>query len=79
MHDGLSQMKIRLAPVLLTLCMLGIFHFVCRLLNFFKLKFSKISFMNTVSVSNSLDPDQDQCSVCLDLGLNCLQRFISRQ
>ena len=26
-------------------------------------------------MSNSLDPDQDRHSVCLDLGPNCLQRL----
>ena len=30
---------------------------------------------NTISVSNRLDPDQDQDSVGSDLGPNCLQRF----
>ena len=61
----------------LTLCMLGSFScFNCRLLTFFfsKLTFSKISFRNTVSLSNSLDPDQDPI-----LGPNCLQSNISRR
>ena len=34
----------------------------------------KISFRNTIRVSNSLDPDQDQCSVCPDLGTNCCKQ-----
>ena len=29
--------------------------------------------------SNGLDPDRDQRSVSPDLGLNCLQRVISRR
>ena len=32
-------------------------------------------FRNTISVSNSLDPDQDRHSVGPDLGLNCYQRL----
>ena len=32
-------------------------------------------FMNIISVSNNLDPDQDQHSVGHDLGPNCLQRL----
>ena len=33
----------------------------------------------TISVmSNGLDPDQDQCSVCPDLDPNCLQRFSAK-
>ena len=31
--------------------------------------------MNIIKVPNCLDPDQDQVSVCLDLGPNCLQRL----
>ena len=31
--------------------------------------------MNTIRVSNGLDPDQDQHSVGPDLGPNCLQRL----
>ena len=41
---------------------------------FFKLTF-KTSFRNTMGVSNSLDPDQNQHSVDPDLGPNCLQRL----
>ena len=37
--------------------------------------FSKNSFMNTIRVSNSLDPDQDRRSVGPDLGPNGLQRL----
>ena len=43
---------------------------------FFKIIFLKNSFMNTIRVSNSLDPDQDRRCVGLDLGRpNCLQRL----
>ena len=42
---------------------------------FLKLTISKYSFRNTIGVSNSLHPDQDQCSVGPDLGPNCLQRW----
>ena len=38
-------------------------------------KFSEKNFRNTIRVSNSLDPDQDQHSVGPDLGPNCLQRL----
>ena len=38
-----------------------------------KLTFSKISFKDTIRVSNSLDPDQTRCFVEPDLGPNCLQ------
>ena len=37
--------------------------------------FKKNSFRNTIRVSNSLDPDQAQHCVGLDLGLNYLQRL----
>ena len=46
---------------------------VCCLL-IFVFKISKISFRNTIRVSNSLDPDQASHFVKSDLGLNCLQR-----
>ena len=44
---------------------------------FFKTNFfsSKNSFRNTVRVSNSFDPDQDQLSVGPDLGPDCLQKL----
>ena len=42
---------------------------------FSKWTFSKNSFRNTIRVSNSLDLDQDRCSVGPDLGPNCLQRL----
>ena len=42
---------------------------------FSNLTFSKISFRNSIRVSNSLDPDQGQHSVGPDLGPNYLQRF----
>ena len=51
----------------------------CRLLIFFKLTFLKISFRNTVKVSNGLDPDQDQHFVGPDLGPNCLQRLSAEE
>ena len=35
----------------------------------------KKSSRNTISVSNGLDPDQDQRSVGPDLGPNCSQRL----
>ena len=41
------------------------------LLDFFKLTFSKYYFVNTIRVSNSMDPDQDRHSVGPDLGPNC--------
>ena len=40
-----------------------------------KLTFSKKSFMNTIRVSNCLDPDHDRLSVGPNLGPNCLQRL----
>ena len=56
----------------LTLCMLGNFScFCCHLPTFFKCNFLK----NTIRVSNSLNPDQDQHFVSPDLGPNCLQRI----
>ena len=59
------------------------FMLFCRLLIFSKSTFSKNSFKNAIRVSNSLDPDQDQCVVGPDLGPNCLQMLsaddISRQ
>ena len=62
-----------------TLCMLDNFScFCCHLLTFFKINFfSKDSFRNTISVSNGLDPDQDQRSVSPDLDQNCLKRLSS--
>ena len=52
----------------------------CRLLIFFsKSTFSKKkSFMNTIRVSNSVDPDQARRFVGPDLGPNCLQNIIGR-
>ena len=40
---------------------------------FSKINLFKNSFGNTIRVSNSLDPDQDRCSVSTDLSPNCLQ------
>ena len=37
--------------------------------------FQKNSFRNTIRVSNGLDPDQDQRSVCPVLDPDCLKRF----
>ena len=56
----LAFLEQRMAKLLFTLCMLG--NFSCHLswLFFSKLTFSKNSFRNTIRVSNSLDPDQDQ-------------------
>ena len=41
---------------------------------FSKSTFSKNSFRNTTSVTNSLDPDQARHAVGPDLGTNCLQK-----
>ena len=41
----------------------------------FKLTFSKISFRNTISMSNSSDPDQARRFVGPNLDTNCLQRL----
>ena len=46
----------------------------CPLLIFFKSKFLKNSFWNTIRVTNSLDQDQAHF-VGPDLGPNCLQRL----
>ena len=59
---------------LLTLCMLGNFACFFVVCGFFN-TCSKNSFRNTVSVSNSLDPDQARRFVGPDLGPNCLQRL----
>ena len=62
----------------LNLCIWDIFMcFCCRLVTLTKFTFSKYSFMNTIRVSYSLVPDQNSCSVRLDLGPNCLQRLSS--
>ena len=39
--------------------------------------FKKNSYRNTIEVFNNLDPDQVQCFVGPDLGVNCLQRLLS--
>ena len=49
--------------------------FCCSLLTIFKINFFKKSTRNSITVSNGLDPDQDQLSVGPDLGQNCLQRL----
>ena len=60
----------------LTFYMLGNFSmiFLLSVDIFSKLNFSKISFRNTIRVSDRLDPDQAQHSVGPDLGPNCLRR-----
>ena len=60
-----------------TLCMLGNFSLLSA--DFFsKLPFSKkISFRNTIRVSNGLDPDQDRQNVGPDLDPNCLKIRLS--
>ena len=40
-----------------------------------KEKENKILSATLIRASNGLDPDKDGCSVCPDLGLNCLQRL----
>ena len=40
--------------------------------DFLKPTFLKVSFRNTIKLSNSLDPDQAQLTVGPDLGPNCL-------
>ena len=47
----------------------------CSLLIFFRSTFSKNYFRNTISVSNSLDPDQARLFVGPDLGPNCLEKL----
>ena len=61
--------------LVLTICLLGIFHDFCRLLNFSKLTYSKYSFRNNIKVSDGLDPDQARRSVESDLSPSCLQRL----
>ena len=47
----------------------------CHLLNFYKTIFLRISFRNTIRVSNSLNPDHARHFVGPDLGPNCLQNW----
>ena len=49
--------------------------FICYLLNFFKLAFSKQFFIITTRVANSLDPDQARHSVGPKRDPNSLQRL----
>ena len=59
-----------------SLCLLGILHACSSSADFFsKSTFSKNTFMNTIRVSNSLDPDQVRHFVGPDLDPNCLQRL----
>ena len=46
--------------------------FLCRLLNFSLLTFSKNNFSNTIRVSNTFDPDQVRHFVGPDLDTECL-------
>ena len=43
--------------------------------DFFKINFLKKMFQKHVSISNSLDTDQDRQYVGPDMGSNCLQRL----
>ena len=45
---------------------------ICHGKIFFKINFFKSSFINTIKLSNSLDPDQARHYVGPDLGTNCL-------
>ena len=56
---------------------LEILNVFCRLLIFSKYTFLKNSFRNTISVSNSLNPDQAAHNVGPDLGPNCLPRLLA--
>ena len=53
-------------------CFLILYMFCCRMLTFFP---NQKSFRNTISVSNSLDPDQAQQNAQPVLGPNSLQRL----
>ena len=58
------------------ICMLGNFLGLCwRLLTFFKIIFSKLSFINTIRVSKNLVPDKDRPSIDPDMSPNFLQRL----
>ena len=75
-HNCITLFRLRPAThlsVFLTVCLLGNFACFCRLLIFSKSTFSKISFGNTIRVSNILDPDQARCFVGPDLCPNCSQ------
>ena len=60
---------------MLTLFMLG--YFACLFVVLFLLVFVFKTFRNTIRVSTSLDPYQDQPHVELDLGPNCFQALSS--
>ena len=47
----------------------------CRLLTILQINYLNINFSNTLTMSNGLDPDQDQRSVGPDLGPNDLKRL----
>ena len=49
--------------------------FCCLLLSFFRIKFLKKSYRNSINMSNCLDADQNECSVSPNLGPNCLQKL----
>ena len=61
----------------LTHCLLGNFacFFFLSSADFSELTFSKSSFTNTITVSNSLDPDQARHFVGPDLGPNCCKGY----
>ena len=69
---------IHLEEVLLTLCMLGNFSWYIVSADFFpKSTFLKISFRNTIRVSNNLDPDQARHFVGPDLDPKWLRNLWS--
>ena len=83
-HDTIAQethlfkfsFKQNLKSILLFAC--WVFIMLLTLLPFVKINFSKNYFINTIRVSNGLDPDQERHSVGPDLGPNCLQRLSSK-
>ena len=71
---GSYRLELFLLSYDLTLCMLG--NFVCFFVvcGYF---FFKLTFRNTIRVSNSLDADQARHFVGPGLGPNCLQRLLA--
>ena len=65
-HVLLIYQILKTPSICLTLGMLGNFPCFCCLLTFFKINFFKNYFMNTIRLSNSLDPD---------LGPNCFKGY----